>query len=325
MKILSKIQGTNDTLDEYGITDAVSPSDLESILRDNLTSGGKINLASATASSLSSVMNKLGTNGICFYIITDSSGDLPSLKGETFIKVEGIAKLLLFGKTEPFGANVGDILAVTKLSCRIIPLNDAKPATSMYGEVGTDGLCSAWDKGQINKIAGVESTANNALPKQDRLPSIWLDNMNNALETGIYPWCTLGRPSGRTSPYTCIVDKSSTPDSNGYYTITQTAFGRENDLGRVYKRIIFYKDANTFEYGEWQWLNEKLAMVATSGSYTDLSDKPNIPKVVNDFTTSTTDALSAAQGYLLNLELSDLNGRIKELEDKVAALEQRLT
>ena len=44
-----------------------------------------------------------------------------------------------------------------------------------------------------------------------------------------------------------------------------------------------------------------LATVATSGSYNDLSNKPTIPTVVNNVTsTSTTNALSAAQGKALN-------------------------
>lgn len=44
-----------------------------------------------------------------------------------------------------------------------------------------------------------------------------------------------------------------------------------------------------------------LADVATSGNYADLSNKPTIPGVVNNLTsTSTVDALSAAQGKTLN-------------------------
>jgi hypothetical protein len=47
--------------------------------------------------------------------------------------------------------------------------------------------------------------------------------------------------------------------------------------------------------------------VATSGSYSDLSNKPAIPTVVNTLdSTSTTDALSAAQGKVLNDKIADL-------------------
>ena len=50
-----------------------------------------------------------------------------------------------------------------------------------------------------------------------------------------------------------------------------------------------------------------LATVATSGSYNDLSNKPTIPWVINNLTsTSTTDALSAAQGKALKDALDNM-------------------
>ena len=51
-----------------------------------------------------------------------------------------------------------------------------------------------------------------------------------------------------------------------------------------------------------------LATVATSGSYNDLSNKPTIPWVINNLTsTSTTDALSAAQGKVLKDALDNIS------------------
>jgi len=51
-----------------------------------------------------------------------------------------------------------------------------------------------------------------------------------------------------------------------------------------------------------------LATVATSGSYNDLSNKPTIPWVINNLTsTSTTDALSAAQGKALKDALDNIS------------------
>lgn len=223
---------------------------LHTTVANTIKSGGKINLASISATDLASIMSALGDNEIEMYLITDSSGNLPSLNNETAITISGTAKKLLFGKTDNFGVSVGDILAVTKLTCRIIPLNEAKAVNGDFP--GADGLESVWDKGQINKISGIETTANNALPKVDRLPSKWNDNMNNALETGVYPWCTLGRPAGSTGAYTCIVNRTSTNDGS-YDTIEQTAYGREGELGRIFKRIIFYKsDGTDTQYGEWQ-------------------------------------------------------------------------
>lgn len=76
-------------------------------------------------------------------------------------------------------------------------------------------------------------------------------NMDECLESGIYPWCATGRPSGSIGHYTLVVRKSSTPDYNGFYTVEQTAFGREGDEGKVYKRLIFIKDDGTSDFHNW--------------------------------------------------------------------------
>ena len=255
---------------ENGNTDIPTSNLIYHHLQNNLTSGGLINLLTITTTTLASYMASLGNNGIRFFIITDSQGKLPSLTGETMIPITSPSMLLLFGKTESFGANVGDILAVTKLTCRIIPLNDAKPTTATYHNLGADGLCTVWDKGQINKIAAIETTANAALPKTLLLPSKGTGNMNDALETGIYPWCTLGRPAGSTGAFTCIVHRSSTPDYNNFFTIEQTAYGREAELGQVYKRIIFWR-SDEQQYGEWIRVDSK----GSSLSFADLTGKPD--------------------------------------------------
>lgn len=219
---------------------------------DNITvkSGGIINLYDISFSELGRTMSSLKNNDIKLYIISDSDGNLPSIKGESYFTISDPTKTILFGKSKPFGVSVGDILAVTKLQCRIIPLNDAKAASGDFP--GADGLESVWDKTQINKIAGIESTANAALPRVNVLPSKWESNMNNALDTGVYVWCTLGRPTGSTGAYTCITFRTSTNDGN-YDTIEQTAYGREAELGKIFKRIIFYKsDGTDTQYGDWQ-------------------------------------------------------------------------
>lgn len=267
---------------------------------NNVSSGGTINLYSIEATTLAGYMAGLGSDEVRLYFVTDSSGNLPSLKGETFITVSGFAKLLLFGKTESFGVSVGDILAVSKMICRIIPLNDAKPATSTYGNVGADGLMTAWDKGQVNQIAAISSAAYAALPKTDALPYIWLDNMNDALSTGVYPWCTLGRPTGSTGAYTCVVKRSSTVDSNGYYTIEQTAYGREAELGKVYKRIIFWKDSSTHEYGNW-------IEVSSTGSV-DWSNVSSKPTTLEGYGITDAYTKTAADERYLKLTGGTING-----------------
>lgn len=60
----------------------------------------------------------------------------------------------------------------------------------------------------------------------------------------------------------------------------------------------------------------KLSKVATSGSYTDLSNKPTIPSVVNNLTsTSTTSALSANQGKTLQTRIDGIRLTYDQVTD----------
>jgi hypothetical protein len=251
---------------------------------------GKINLTSM--SEIKAAQNALNqTNDVAFYLVTDSSGKIPSSQGCYDIPSDIVKQLSLTSPNSvtngvlslatssvninAVGVNVGDLVALTRVKVKvsdltaalginlslsgeieiyqykILSMNDAKPTGHWEASAGVMGLMSPWDKGQVNKISGIESTANNALPKNDLLPSRWEANMNNALQTGVYPWCDLGRPAGSTGHYTCIVNKTST-DDGAFNTIEQTAYGREAELGQVYKRIIFEKtDGTDTQYGDW--------------------------------------------------------------------------
>lgn len=231
------------------------------------------------------------TNQIAYFIITDNSGKLPS-KQTAYSVPTNVIRQLQFASPNPtaqellnivaskvsfspIGVNVGDLIALTRIKVKVSDLtnvigitipgtseielyqykilatNDAKPYNYNGITQGVMGLMSPWDKTEVNKIRGIENVANAALPRIDYLPSKWENNMNNCLETGVYPWCTLGRPAGSTGAYTCISIKSSTNDGN-YYTIEQTAYGRQNELGQIYKRIIFYKkDGTDTQYHDW--------------------------------------------------------------------------
>lgn len=210
----------------------------------------KINLTSENVLTLGAKVAKVANNSMNFYIIADSQGKLPS--SETRINVPSSITSLVGAE----GANVGDIFVVAKLNSlpvyRIIPLNDAKAANSTYA--GTNGVMTPWDKSRVNKVDSIEGTANNALNRANNalnnLPTFSESNMNNALATGVYPWCTLGRPANSTGAYTCITIHSTTKDSGGFDTIEQTAYGRQGELGKVYKRIIFKNDSET-QFGDW--------------------------------------------------------------------------
>lgn len=251
---------------------------------------GKINLTSIDeVKAAQSALNQ--TNDVAFYLVTDSSGKIPSSQGCYNIPSDIVKQLSLTSPNSitngvlalatssvsinAVGVNVGDLVALTRVRVKvsdltaalgislslsgeieiyqykILSMNDAKPSGHWEASAGVMGLMSPWDKVQVNKISGIESTANNALPKNDLLPSRWEANMNNALQTGVYPWCDLGRPAGSTGHYTCIVNRTST-DDGAFNTIEQTAYGREAELGQVYKRIIFEKtDGTDAQFGEW--------------------------------------------------------------------------
>lgn len=218
---------------------------------------GLLNLAGTDAKHLLNALSgEMSQGDMVFFIVSDSRGDYPStIARESAVNVEAEAARTFFLR-DPFGVSVGDFvvgvkikyLGFSKLFCKVIPVNDAKPASGDF--LGADGIESIWDKTQVNKIPAIEATANNALPKVDQLPSLGESNMNNALQSGVYPWCTLGRPTGATGAFTCVVKRTSTADFNGYYSVEQTAYGRESELGQVYKRIIFIKDGEA-QYGEW--------------------------------------------------------------------------
>lgn len=225
---------------------------------------GSINLTTESVVSLGLKYAKVANNSLNFYVIADSSGKLPS--SETRININSSITSLVGAE----GANVGDIFVVGKLDLKpvykVIPLNDAKAANGSYA--GTNGIMTPWDKARVNKVDGIEGTANNALNRANNalnnLPTLTETNMNNALATGVYPWCTLGRPNGSTGAYTCITIHTTTKDGNGFDTIEQTAYGRQGELGKVYKRTIFKSDSET-QFGDW--------IEITSGS---------LPKVIED-------------------------------------------
>jgi hypothetical protein len=212
-------------------------------------SGGIINLASSSVkTTIDSIMDKRKAGDIVLFIISDSQGSYPSLS-ETRVNVDAslCVELNYFFSTDKRGANVGDLLLVSKQdyqlvtrnACRIIPLNDAKAASGTWN--GTDGVMTSNDKAALNA----------ALPRAEQMPSRWTSNMNDALQTGVYVWCTLGCPSGATGAFTCVVFRTSTDDGS-YDTIEQTAYGREGELGQVWKRIIFEKkDGSDTQFHDW--------------------------------------------------------------------------
>lgn len=229
---------------------------------------------------------------VVFYLVADSYGKLPSKKQNAVNLTSNILKKLNYSSPnstinstlnvllanttfDDIGLNVGDIIALARVSVNVTDLlealgisstllsgtiemfqykvwnvYDAKPSgyKNPDGSIipnGVSGLATPNDKNLLSKIP-------EKLNIIDRLPTISGNdfNMNDCLENGIYPWCATGRPSGATGHFTLVVQKASSPDYNNNYTIHQTAYGREADEGKIYNRVIFV-NGNNKEYHDW--------------------------------------------------------------------------
>lgn len=117
-------------------------------------------------------------------------------------------------------------------------------------EVTISGNTYLYGVGGYNGTNADEAVPINQLDRPTRATV----NMNDCLQTGFYPWCTLGRPEGCTGAFSLSVRRASTPDGNGFYTVEQTCYGREAELGQVWTRMVFDKGGSTSpdtDYMEW--------------------------------------------------------------------------
>lgn len=247
-EIKSEINGIKNEVDPGANTAERVGTSLSDILdfanEKGMKISGTVNLAKAEGkTTLQNAYNGLSVGEMAFYLVTDSNGLLPS-PNQAYVTVDDSVRAL-FTTDSALGASVGDIVVVAKMKVllmtvpvyKILPLNDAKAASGSFP--GAMGLESPWDKSQVNKI-----------PTALQFPTRSGENMNNCLEPGIYPWCTLGRPAGATGAFTLSVARSTTADNAGYYTIEQTCYGREGEAGRIFRRILFQNNSET-QYNDW--------------------------------------------------------------------------
>lgn len=238
--------------------------------------GGVINLTDA--SSVDTIYKNLSDGGVALCIIGDSQGNASSIiANETRINVNShyCQTTNYFLTTEPVGANVGDILMITKQKysifslciLKIIPLNDGKVANNSYA--GTNGILTPWDKERINKVDGIENRLNSigSGGGGQNNPHRWAAFPDDCLENGIYAWVSgelveEGRYSSLGSGiFTIVVEKTTEVDGGGYHTIVQTAYGRNDGAidrtGEIYKRIIFYKSETEVDWGTWDGIGNR--------------------------------------------------------------------
>ena len=251
----------------------------------NLPIAGVVNIsASGTAGQVYSTLTDDGQARL--YLIGDSTGAYPSQDMAVDVSAAVMKEWAAWSPKASFNAllaqyitaqaqsfNVGDVLCVARMRVsadtiaaayslstaqktalrllgssfsvcqyRLIACYDSKAPGRNGATYGTMGLLTPADKQALA----------DALPAARQLPSLEGSNMNSCLSTGVYPWCTLGRPTGSTGAYTLVTERTTTTDGAGYHTIRQTCYGRQGEKGQVYTRLIFLKaDGTDTQYMDW--------------------------------------------------------------------------
>lgn len=120
---------------------------------------------------------------------------------------------------------------------------------------------TVWDKQRINKVDGIEWTANDTRS--------WLNGVVNSdlyktkygygniadtcLKTGVnnYVYDTIG---GLQANWSLFVTCSTDGDGGGYYHLIQTAICRDsNDIGRIFLRFGYYRgDGEDLNFTTWR-------------------------------------------------------------------------
>lgn len=97
------------------------------------------------------------------------------------------------------------------------------------------------------------------------LPNVngWLLNPDEQLATGVYQTCNSLRVQSNDSYpfhnnyFTMFVNASTSPNGDGWDAIEQTAYGREGDEGKIYRRVIsLNKTTNEKQYKEWRRIDD---------------------------------------------------------------------
>lgn len=242
---------------------AVSSGELDPLETASLSNAfsGTINITkAAAASTLKTAYNNLPVNRMQFYIITDSNG---LFLGD---KVTAHADVAALFNKDSLGASVGDLLVLGKYKMvvnvavyRIIPLNDAKPASGSFP--GADGLETVWDKTQVNKVPAME-TNQGLLNRGNSFRYFTTDNYNidQCLDCGIYLYGRTGRsmPGNHSDEY-YIVDVATRYNiSDAKFYITQKVYS-VNYPNRTFVRIIVTDSVTNYNgtYGDWILLSDE--------------------------------------------------------------------
>ena len=143
-----------------------------------------------------------------------------------------------------------------------------------------------------------------ALDKQNE--SIAQTVANKADATDVQDLATQLNDKADTSDLEAKVSNDQTGATELLNTLTESKSTPQNEDSIILKHLNQY--VRTPFTSLWNWIKSNLAKVATSGSYNDLSDKPDIPTVDSSFSENSTNAVAG------NVILSALNSKANKTE-----------
>ena len=143
-----------------------------------------------------------------------------------------------------------------------------------------------------------------ALDKQNE--SIAQTVANKADATDVQDLATQLNDKADTSDLEAKVSNDQTGATELLNTLTESKSTPQNEDSIILKHLNQY--VRTPFTSLWNWIKSNLAKVATSGSYNDLSDEPDIPTVDSSFSENSTNAVAG------NVILSALNSKANKTE-----------
>ena len=242
---------------------------------------GKKTLAEIVAAIEDAFPSDNKDNVTILFLITDSMGLLPSVSGETRVNVckQLFDSTNYFWSTELRGANVGDLLLVARPSSgvvslggryymRIVPLNDAKVQSGSL--LATEGLVTAWDKGQIDRVPGLAASVgvlNDGRYKRTLSADGY--NIDRCLAEGVYLYGRSGRsmPGNHDDEYYVVDVDMAHNVNNGRFFVTQRAYSA-NYPGRAFLRTVECGGTEDYggSYGEWARIGEECVAASERGA-----------------------------------------------------------
>lgn len=298
---------------------------------DSMPISGFVNLTEVKAyNTLTTTAKALANNTMKYYLITDSIGKLPSLKGETKITMYSTVGKLFHPSQSSVGASVGDIAVIAKINNVAVyyvqPRYEAKAPSGDFP--GCDGLMSAGDKQNLTNALNNSNTAIKQIDQSCFRCYNGTYNANNCFWYGYYMYVNFGRPAGSEDGENYLLrvaDIGKTSDNK--FVIEQTLYSSKYAT-KIFRRIIIVTDkrgpadASNVVYTEWERVGSGANVVqGTGGSEKDVMSQKAVTNELN-LKLNKVELKNLVDGYIGDI---DLIKSISVLEDYVINLEEGKT